>query len=172
MLRLKSDAKKIYYWTFQSNGLTVHVASSVIGVVRVKVRFTRDENFLNELKNIASEAEFVEDFAHNELVVKAIKGYLRGSNLFIDLPWNIESTPFIYNVWKSVCKIPYGDTRSYSHIASVVGKPRGARAVGQAVKKNPLLIIIPCHRVVSINSLGGFSAGIELKRYLLNLEKS
>jgi methylated-DNA-[protein]-cysteine S-methyltransferase len=147
------------------------VASSAVGVVRVKVCFARDENFLHKLKLIYPESEFFEDFRHNELAIRAIKGYLEGDNSPIDIPWGIDSTSFTFNVWKSVCKIPYGETRAYKDIASMVGVPKGARAVGQAVKKNPLLIIIPCHRVVSADSIGGFSAGIELKKYLLSLEK-
>ena len=147
------------------------MASSDIGVVRVKVCFTRDDNFLQKLKLISPESEFLEDFRHNELAVRAIGCYLEGDNSPIYIPWGIDSTPFTFNVWKSVCKIPYGETRAYSDIASMVGVPKGARAVGQAVKKNPLLIIIPCHRVVSADSIGGFSAGIELKKYLLSLER-
>jgi O-6-methylguanine DNA methyltransferase len=168
---MKDNIKKIYYWEFQSKGLTAHVASSDVGVVRVKVCFARDENFLQKLKLFYPEPEFFQDSMHNELVISAIKSYLEGDNSPIDIPWDIESTSFIFDVWKSLCKIPYGETRTYKDVASMVGVPKGARAVGQAVKRNPLLIIIPCHRVVAVNGIGGFSSGIELKKYLLNLEK-
>ena len=147
------------------------MASSNIGVVRVKIGFTREENFIHELKSFAPRADFFEDFKPNETLINVIEAYLRGDNPIVDLPWDINVTPFMQNVLKDVCKIPYGETRSYKDIAFMVGTPKSARAVGQALKKNPLLIIIPCHRVVSINSLGGFSAGIDLKRYLLNLEQ-
>ena len=163
--------KKIYNWEFQTKGLTTYVASSDVGVVRVKVCFKKDENFLHRFKFNYPEYEIFKDFKHNELVISSIKGYLEGNNSMIELPWDINSTPFTFNVWKSVHKIPYGETRTYSNIAYMVDSPKGARAVGQAVKKNPLLIIIPCHRVVSAEGIGGFSAGIELKKYLLNLEK-
>ena len=80
-------------------------------------------------------------------------------------------TPFQKAVWSAMREIPYGQTRSYRWIAEKVGKPRACRAVGNACGKNPLLIIHPCHRVVgSHGKLGGFSAGLDLKKALLGLE--
>jgi len=78
----------------------------------------------------------------------------------------------MYNVYRSACAIPYGETKTYKDVAFMAGAPKGARAVGQALKKNPLVILIPCHRVVAVNGLGGFNAGINMKRYLLNLEQN
>ncbi|UCG67754.1 MAG: methylated-DNA--[protein]-cysteine S-methyltransferase [Deltaproteobacteria bacterium] len=89
----------------------------------------------------------------------------------MNLPWDIDATAFRDRVWKSVCTIPYGETRTYKDIAAMVGTPKGARAVGQALNKNPLLILIPCHRVVAADGLGGFGSGIELKKYLLSVEQ-
>jgi len=83
------------------------------------------------------------------------------------------ATPFQRRVWAVTRLIPYGDTRSYKWVAEQMGKPGAARAVGQALSKNPLPIIIPCHRVVKADGkLGGFSDGLEMKRRLLNLENS
>ena len=170
-LEQQAPQKNIYYWQFQCNGLTAQVASSDIGAVRVKIGFNREENFIIELRTFSPGAEFFEDLRPNETLINVIEAYLKGDNPQIDLPWDINATPFMYKVWKSVCKIPYGETRSYKDIAFMVGTPKGARAVGQALRKNPLLIIIPCHRVVSSKGLGGFSAGIDVKRHLLNLEQ-
>ena len=84
-----------------------------------------------------------------------------------------EATPFQRRVWAVTRLIPYGDTRSYKWVAEQIEKPGAARAVGQALSKNPLPIIIPCHRVVKADGkLGGFSGGLEMKRRLLNLENS
>jgi len=171
MKALSLKGENIYYWEFQCNRLTTQVASSDIGTVCVKVGFTRKEDFISELKCLAPGAEFFEDFQPNEALINVIEAYLKGDNPPLNLQWDINATPFRYNVWKSICKIPYGETRTYKDIAFMVGTPKGARAVGQALNKNPLLILIPCHRVVSINSLGGFGAGIDVKRYLLNLEQ-
>ena len=83
------------------------------------------------------------------------------------------ATPFQREVWEMTGLIPYGETRSYSWVAEQIGKPGAPRAVGQALGKNPLPIIIPCHRVVARDGkLGGFSGGVEMKRYLLSLEAS
>ena len=82
-----------------------------------------------------------------------------------------RATHFQREVWDITRLIPYGETRSYAWVAEQVKKPGAARAVGQALGKNPLPIIVPCHRVIaSDGKLGGFSGGVEMKRYLLSLE--
>ncbi len=84
-----------------------------------------------------------------------------------------RATHFQREVWEITRRIPYGETRSYAWVAEQIKKPRAMRAVGQALSKNPLPIIVPCHRVVaSDGKLGGFSSGVEMKRYLLSLEAS
>jgi O-6-methylguanine DNA methyltransferase len=83
----------------------------------------------------------------------------------------VGRTPFEKAVWKTTLEIPYGKTQSYSDIARQIGKPSAPRAAGQALGRNPLAIIIPCHRVLAIDgSLGGYGGGLELKRRLLDLE--
>jgi len=84
-----------------------------------------------------------------------------------------RATRFQREVWEITRLIPYGESRSYAWVAEQIKKPRAARAVGQALSKNPLPIIVPCHRVVaSDGKLGGFGGGIEMKKYLLSLEAS
>ncbi len=84
-----------------------------------------------------------------------------------------RATHFQRKVWEITRLIPYGETRSYTWVAEQIKKPRAMRAVGQALGKNPLPIIVPCHRVVaSDGKLGGFGGGIEMKRHLLSLETS
>ena len=84
-----------------------------------------------------------------------------------------RATAFQCKVWEATRLIPYGETRSYGWVAKQIEKPLVVRAVGQALSKNPLPIIVPCHRVVaSDGKLGGFSGGVEMKRYLLSLEAS
>ncbi len=82
-----------------------------------------------------------------------------------------SGTPFQRQVWEATRLIPYRETRSYAWVAAQIGKPQAARAVGQALGKNPLIIIVPCHRVLRTGgALGGFGGGLEMKRYLLSLE--
>ena len=81
------------------------------------------------------------------------------------------ATPFQREVWQATRLIPYGETRSYAWVANHIRRPRAVRAVGQALGRNPLPVIVPCHRVVaSDGKLGGFSGGVEMKRRLLFLE--
>jgi O-6-methylguanine DNA methyltransferase len=83
----------------------------------------------------------------------------------------VSGTDFEHKVWLALKEIPYGETRSYKWISEKVGRPKAMRAVGQALKKNPLPIILPCHRVIaSDGSIGGFSCGVEIKGWLLRHE--
>jgi methylated-DNA-[protein]-cysteine S-methyltransferase len=107
-------------------------------------------------------------------LVERFKLYFKGEKVtFHDELDLSEATPFQCNVWQSTRLIPYGETRSYLWLAIQIGRPEAVRAVGQALGRNPLPIIVPCHRVVASNGgLGGFSGGIEMKKHLLNLESS
>ena len=89
-----------------------------------------------------------------------------------DLPLRAMGTPFQQSVWSKLLDIPYGETRTYGEIALSLGKPGAARAVGMANHCNPIMLIIPCHRVIGAKgALTGFGGGIEQKRMLLELEK-
>ena len=105
-------------------------------------------------------------------LIKHLKAYFSGYE--VSFPDELDlstATPFQRKVWQITRLIPYGETRSYGWLAEKVGKPGAARAIGQAMARNPLPIIIPCHRVISGNGrLGGFSGGVEMKRRLLQLE--
>ena len=81
-----------------------------------------------------------------------------------------EGTPFQNSVWMKLLDIPYGETATYGEIAENVGRPGAARAVGNAVGANPIPIVIPCHRVLASNGLGGYSCGIDIKKDLLRVE--
>jgi methylated-DNA-[protein]-cysteine S-methyltransferase len=82
-----------------------------------------------------------------------------------------EGTDFERQVWLAIKDVPYGETRTYKWLAERVGSPEGSRAVGQALSKNPIPIVIPCHRIIeSSGKLGGYSSGIDMKRRLLKME--
>lgn len=91
---------------------------------------------------------------------------------FFASPFWTEGTLFQQRVWQEIGRIPYGTTRTYGELAARLGKPGGARAVGQACHANPLALIIPCHRVVAAHTVGGFAGEIEIKKRLLALEQS
>ena len=103
---------------------------------------------------------------------RQISEYLIGERKSFDLPFKLTGTDFQNRVWKALCEIPYGETRSYKQIAKAIGNPKAVRAVGMANNRNPLLVLVPCHRVIGCNGqLVGYAAGLEKKQFLLDLEK-
>jgi methylated-DNA-[protein]-cysteine S-methyltransferase len=103
---------------------------------------------------------------------RQIKEYLNGQRAEFELPLQPEGTEFQLAVWKALQTIPYGETRSYRDIAEQIGYSKACRAVGMANHRNPITIIIPCHRVIGADgSLTGYGGGLQLKQQLLNLEK-
>lgn len=97
--------------------------------------------------------------------------YFAGQRQTFQLPLNPGGSDFQRRVWKQLCEIPYGTTITYRVLAERVGAPKGFQAVGQANGRNPLPILIPCHRVVAANgTLGGYSGGLERKQLLLRVE--
>jgi methylated-DNA-[protein]-cysteine S-methyltransferase len=105
-------------------------------------------------------------------VTRQLQEYFAGTRRAFDLEIAPAGTPFQLMVWRALRAIPYGETRSYRDLARSIGNERAVRAVGLANGRNPLAIVIPCHRVVgSDGSLTGFGGGLETKRYLLDLER-
>ena len=97
--------------------------------------------------------------------------YFRGTRTAFDLPYRLDLTGFTAEILHAVARIPSGMTLSYGEVAAIVGRPRAARAAGQAVGANPLPLLIPCHRVLAARDhLGGFGCGLDVKRALLRLE--
>lgn len=109
-----------------------------------------------------------------ELIRKAyeqLTEYFAGKRKSFDLPLYLEGTKFQQKVWAALQTIPYGETRSYGEIARQIGSPKAARAVGGANHNNPVMILVPCHRVIGADgSLTGFGGGLDMKKYLLELE--
>lgn len=102
---------------------------------------------------------------------RQLEAYFAGQRQAFSLPLNPDGTAFQRRVWQSLCDIPYGRVISYRELAAQVGSPRAFQAVGQANGRNPLPILIPCHRVIAADgTLGGYSSGVERKRFLLRLE--
>ncbi len=103
--------------------------------------------------------------------VKQIEEYLAGQRKQFNVDFDIAGTPFQMQVWRELYKIPFGKTVSYSDIARRINNPKAVRAVGSANGKNPICIIIPCHRVIAANGMiGGYGGGLPRKRHLLKVE--
>lgn len=106
-------------------------------------------------------------------VVAQLEAYFAGTLTDFDLPMAMHGTDFQRRVWAALCEIPYGETISYGELARWVGNPKASRAVGLANGRNPLAIVVPCHRVIGADgSLTGYGGGLERKVWLLEHEVS
>lgn len=134
---------------------------------------------------IAEKNEFITNVSFFELNVQyketpvikkthlQLTEYFRGQRKSFDIPIAPEGTDFQHKVWNALSKIPYGKTATYKDIATLIGNPKACRAVGMANNKNPIAIIIPCHRVIGTNgNLTGYAAGLGTKQKLLEIEKN
>ena len=144
-----------------------HTFCSPIGIVRLteeggaitRIELTDAIDASSALTPLLHEAE------------QQIMAYLGGKRQLLDFPIRMMGTPFQQRVWRGLQQIPYGTTRTYGEIATAIGNPRASRAVGMACNKNPLLLIVPCHRVIGANGkLTGFAYGMNAKQWLLELE--
>lgn len=119
----------------------------------------------------ADKAPFEPDTRLLTLAVRQLEEYFSGVRTSFDLPLSLRGTPFERLVWQTLCAIPHGDTRTYGEIAAAGGRSGASRAVGRACGANPVLIVVPCHRVIGAGGrLTGFAAGMDAKRRLLALE--
>ncbi len=120
--------------------------------------------------------EVVTDFGtKTELTNKAyhqLLEYFDGKRKTFDVPYKLNGTDFQKKVWSALCDIPYGETRSYKDIATIIGNEKASRAIGMANNKNPVTVIVPCHRVIGTSGkLVGYAGGIPMKEFLLKMEE-
>ena len=138
------------------------------------VKIVEDNNKICEVKFVSKIPPALVKNISNKILkqaVKELKEYSLGKRKKFDVPLDINGTTFQKQVWNALLKIPYGKTISYMEVASLIARPKAARAVGTACGKNNIPIIIPCHRVLATNNkLGGFSGGLNIKKQLLKLE--
>ena len=157
---------------FNTNLGWMGVVGSSSGLRKIILPQKSKEAVISHVKDWGSGTIECGDSALFDDLPHRLRSYLKGKA--VDFPDKLDlaqATRFQQDVWQITRTVPYGETRSYAWVANKSGLPRAARAVGQALARNPLPIIIPCHRVIgSHGGLGGFSGGVEVKRYLLNLE--
>ena len=130
-----------------------------------------EENYIVLIKNTVYIDEKNEPNYITNLVYNQIIEYLTGQRKIFSFNYKLEGTDFQKKVWKKLCEIPYGQTKTYSQIAEEIKNPKAVRAVGMANNKNPLCIVVPCHRVIGKNGkLIGYAGGIDMKKSLLDIE--
>ena len=136
----------------------------------LKIGYRGEVLFL--LQKIDASADVGKKTDFTERVYTEIMEYLKGERTSFDVAYELVGTEFQKKVWEELTKIPYGETRTYKEIAVAIGNPNASRAVGMANNKNPLMMIVPCHRVIGANGkLVGYGGGIAMKRELLAMEE-
>ncbi len=162
--------QELFYAVSNTAAGWVGILSSNKGLLRITLPQSLEQDVRrllgNSLDRAASSPRRFKD------IIERLRAYFSGQR--VDFPDKLDlsgATPFQREVWQAARLIPYSETRSYAWIAGQIGRPEAARAVGQALGRNPFPVVVPCHRVLkSDGSLGGFSGGIETKKFLLSLE--
>ncbi|WP_422447120.1 methylated-DNA--[protein]-cysteine S-methyltransferase [Thermoanaerobacterium sp. DL9XJH110] len=169
--------RTIFYRRVDTKIGRLMLASTEKGVCRLALPGETEECFLTGLKKTYGECELWDEDRDgekspiNKKASEELKLYFDRKLKEFSIPLDLEGTEFQKKVWRELLKIPYGRTASYRDIARAVGTPGACRAVGGANNKNPVAIIVPCHRVIgSDGSLVGYGGGLEIKRFLLELE--
>jgi len=169
MFKAGEAMERVYYTGITSPIGTMWAAATEAGLFQIDFPRPAAE-FLRSLRRRV-DAEVVQDPDRFEVLRDMLKAYFEGERVIFELPLDLRGTEFQKTVWHATYRIPYGRLSSYGRLAAAVGRPKAARAVGNAVGANPLVIVIPCHRVIrSEGSIGGFGGRPDLKRYLLSIE--
>lgn len=151
--------KKIFYYKTKIGEILIGEKNNAISNIYV-------DNKVNIKEAVIEESKLIKE------TYIQIQEYLDGKRKEFNVPIILEGTEFQKKVWDTLMRIPYGETWTYKRIAEEIGNPKACRAVGMANNKNPILILVPCHRVIGSNGkLVGYAGGMEVKEYLLSLEK-
>lgn len=152
------------------------LAASKQGLVALEFdhRLARQQTIRPNPRDLRAESKFVR-FEESEQglspYIRELEEYFAATRREFSFPLDLRGTEFQVACWRALLNIPYGETRSYADIARAVGRPQGFRAVGMANNRNPIAIVVPCHRVIaSDGTLCGYGGGLDVKRKLLELE--
>ncbi|GEM_PF-538837 len=157
----------IYCWKFRYRDIFIYLASSEKGAKKIGISMEDLDPLFYFKKNFS---DLKLDLSHNLPLAEAVMNRLMNDKeikIFLD----VTLTPFQWKVLNAIRDIPFGETKTYKQIAEKINRPKAIRAIANALRLNPLPIIFPCHRVVSENSIGGFSFGVSIKQYLLKYER-
>ncbi|WP_432363115.1 methylated-DNA--[protein]-cysteine S-methyltransferase [Sporosarcina sp. UB5] len=161
------------YWTLLNHGQwSIYLAATTEGLCYASPHDAPFEELVTWVKKRLPMYRLLEDRNVMQPYIVEMVDYLDGKRKEFTMLLDLRGTPFQQSVWKALLEIPFGQTVSYSDIAERIQNPKSVRAVGAAIGANPLLITVPCHRVIGKNGkLTGFRGGLEMKKQLLALEK-
>ncbi|WP_407371582.1 methylated-DNA--[protein]-cysteine S-methyltransferase [Carnobacterium sp.] len=170
---MTSDQKEIFYHFFDYELGTLSLAATENGLCFVGSLNGLLSELKIEIARLFPKASLIEDEIRLEMYHYQFLEYFAGSRTIFTFPIDVDGTLFQQRVWGALKGIPYGETKSYGEIAIQIGQPGSYRAVGTAIGRNPLLIVVPCHRVIHKNGkLSGYRGTLEMKAKLLMLEKT
>lgn len=168
-----NDKQNVYWSLMEKENWKFYLAATMKGLCYVGSPNAIFEELQAWVHKRFPDAKLIED----DMVLQPYRGelseYLKGKLDSFSFALDIQGTPFQQEIWSTLNQIPYGTTFTYTQIAELVKRPAAVRAVGTAIGANPVLITVPCHRVIGKDGkLTGYRGGLEMKRFLLNLEKS
>lgn len=168
-----NEENVVYYGHIDNDDWSIYLAVTDTGLCFVGSHNERISEMKSWFNSKRPKAHLVEDWNEVSVYAEQLVDYFNGERRNIDLPIDLIGTEFQESVWAELQKVSYGDTKSYTDISEAIGKPNAVRAVGAAVGANPILIVVPCHRVISRSGkLTGYRGGIPMKQKLLRLESS
>ncbi|AXI10187.1 methylated-DNA--[protein]-cysteine S-methyltransferase [Oceanobacillus sp. 143] len=166
-----SEEQTVYYGLINMDDWSIYLAVSQEGLCYVGSHGAGIEEMEAWFKKNRPKASLIDDSDKISIYADQLVDYLNGERKVFNLPVDLIGTPFQDAVWKSLQNIPFGEKLTYTDIAEQIGKPKSVRAVGSAIGANPVLIIVPCHRVISKGGkMAGYRGGIPMKKRLLGLE--
>ncbi|WP_423798573.1 methylated-DNA--[protein]-cysteine S-methyltransferase [Neobacillus sp. SAB-20_R2A] len=168
----QTNKTPIYWSLFNHHPWNFYIAATVKGLSYVGSQNKPFEELAVWAEKRFPGSPLMEDKKKLKPYAAELIEYFEGKRTNFTVPNDFQGTEFQVAVWNALCEIPFGETKSYSDIANQINKPAAVRAVGAAIGANPLLITVPCHRVVGKNgSLTGYRGGLEMKTHLLDLER-
>lgn len=169
--RIRINSQNLAYNTLRTSWGWIGVLASSRGIQKLTLPRESRSLALSALGDVSRAAHETDGFKQLE---KTLQAYFNGELVVFDQETDLEAyTPFMQKVWEAAREIGYGKTSSYREIAARAGSPEAFRAAGTALKRNPVPVIIPCHRIIASNgSIGGFAGGIVLKQKMLQLEQT
>lgn len=169
---MDKKSKPLVYWTLlHHDGWNMHLAATFKGLCYVGSQNEPFKTMVDWVNIRFPDGRLVQRRDFMQPYVVQLKEYFKGERTTFTIPIDLHGTPFQLAVWNALREIPFGQTESYSDLAHRIQRPSSARAVGSAIGRNPVLMVIPCHRVLGKNgSLTGYRGGMDMKRKLLHLE--
>jgi len=169
---MKKECKTIYWSTFTIGDWEFHIGATSKGLCYISSPNVSWETFHDWAVHKFVNPRLIEDEEKLKPYLTELEDYSQGKRTDFKMPVDLQGTAFQKQVWRALSQIPFGETRNYAQIAEAIGKSTAVRAVGSAIGANPVLITIPCHRVIGKNGkLTGYRGGLEMKKYLLQFEK-